>query len=283
MTIQNQQGTILLTGASGNIGREIQRHFQPGTTRLLLASREPLAENETYFDFVNLETSIKTLQQADCLFLLRPPQMADVTKYFVPLVNACKEAGIQHIVFLSVQGAESISFIPHAKIEKEILQSRIAYTFVRPGYFMHNLATAFKDDIKDRNRIEVPAGKAKFRWIDAGDIGRAVARILENPTQHANKAYTLTGNDLLDFYEVSELLSNLLQRTITYHSPSLLGYYRQQQKAGQLKGAIIATMLIHFLQRFQKVPQATNDLVELTGQQPLSLKEFIEKNKTIWQ
>ena len=283
MNEQNKLNVILLTGASGNVGREIQQHFGSGNSKLLLASREPTAENERFFDFENLAASKKALQEARCLFLLRPPQLADVGRYFAPLIDACKEAGILHIVFLSVQGAETVSFIPHAKIEKLIRQSGIAYTFVRPSYFMQNLTTAFRDDIKLRNRIEVPAGKAKFLWIDAGDIGRAVARILENPAQHANKAYTLTGNDLLNFSEVSEMLSSLLGRTITYRSPNLFSYYRQKQKAGQPKGAIIATMLIHFLQRFQKLPQATADVVELTGQPPVSLNEFLQKNKHVWQ
>ena len=275
---------ILLTGATGNIGVEIQKHFPlSNENKLLLASRQPLAENERFFDFEKPEASKNAIEEADVLFLLRPPHIADVNKYFAPLIHMCKECGVQHIVVLSVQGADKISFIPHAKIEKLILQSGINYTFVRPSYFMQNLTTAFREDIKLWSRIEVPAGKAKFLWIDGGDIGLAIAKILSNTAEHINKSYTLTGKDLLDFHEASQLLSKVLNRTITYRSPNLLAYYLRQKKAGLNSGSVMATMLIHFLQRFQQVPSPTNDLAMLTGKEPVSLVEFAERNKSVWQ
>lgn len=274
---------ILLTGASGNIGKAITKCFCPADeTQLLIPSRTPGAANEVYFDFENLEKSKEAIKQCDVLFLLRPPQLANVAKYFKPLIDYCKIASVKQIVFLSVQGAEKISFIPHAKIEKLIVESGIAYTFLRPGYFMQNLTTAFKDDIQKEQKIEVPAGKAKFLWTDADDIGCAAATVLTNPVPHRNKAYTLTGTDLLNFDEVCMLLSTVLGRKINYVSPNLFRYYRQQKKNGQVNGAIVATMLIHFLQRFQKAPEVTEDTFLLTGKHPHTLSQFISWNKNCW-
>ncbi|HKL36465.1 MAG TPA: hypothetical protein VJ899_09270 [Salegentibacter sp.] len=50
--------------------------------------------------------------------MLRPPQIADVDKIFVPLMEEIKQSSVKHIVFLSVQGVEKNKIIPHHKIEK---------------------------------------------------------------------------------------------------------------------------------------------------------------------
>lgn len=58
------------------------------------------------FDFANLETYKTALGDCKILFLLRPPQISEVEKYFKPIIEVCKESGVKHIVFLSVQGVE---------------------------------------------------------------------------------------------------------------------------------------------------------------------------------
>ena len=91
-----------------------------------------------------------------------------------------------------MQGADRASFIPHAKIEKLILKSDIAYTFIRPSYFMQNLTTTLRQDIREKNKIFLPAGEAHFLWVDVDDIGKAIARVLEEPEKHLNRIYTIT-------------------------------------------------------------------------------------------
>jgi len=81
------------------------------------------------FDFTNSATFNNAFQNIDILFLLRPPQISDVNKYFVPLIKAAKQSSIKHIVFLSVKGVEKSKIIPRHKIEKLIIESKIPYTF----------------------------------------------------------------------------------------------------------------------------------------------------------
>ena len=79
--------------------------------------------------------------------MLRPPQISDVKKYFAPLVETAKKSSIKHIVFLSVQGVDNSKIIPHHKIEKSIVDSKIIYTFLRPAYFMQNFTTTLRNDL----------------------------------------------------------------------------------------------------------------------------------------
>jgi len=119
---------ILITGATGNIGREILHFFILNPSqKLFIATRQidSTKENEVFFDFENIDKTIQSIKetQINTIFLLRPPQIADTDKYFKPLIEKLEATSVKHIVFLSVQGAEEISFIPHAKIEKLLKES----------------------------------------------------------------------------------------------------------------------------------------------------------------
>ncbi|MXV52716.1 NmrA family NAD(P)-binding protein [Pedobacter sp. HMF7647] len=276
---------ILITGATGNVGRAILSNIAHNEADLQVFSATRIKESKAdqlYFNFDDIEGSKHTLKQIDILFLLRPPQLADVPKYFKPLIENCIEVGVSHIIFLSVQGAENTPYIPHAKIEKLIVESEIPYTFIRPSYFMQNLTTMFLQDIRNKHRIFIPAGKAKFLWVDVNDIGKAISKVIQHPKQHQFKAYTITGNDLKSFQEVADLLSRTTGMNISYQSPNLINFFLTKRKEGIKTSFIIVMIVLHYLPRFQKAPPVTNDFTQLTAEAPLTLKKFIEQEKATW-
>ena len=278
---------ILITGATGSVGSAILDHFTPSDQQRLYRGtrhRDELSPDHLYFDLENLPDTIASLSLVDTLFLLRPPQIAD-EKIFRILMRGAKEFDVKHIIFLSVQGAESNSFVPHAKIEKLIRASGIPYTFIRPSYFTDNLIEVFGDDIRERNRIYIPAGDAKFLWVDVSDIGKAIATILTDVRAHVNQAYTITGSqsELMTFSEVADVLSQELQRDIEYVSPNPVSFFVTKKKEG-VEAAFIGIMLaLHYAARFQKLPVVHRDLEHLIGSPPTTLREFVQANLAVWQ
>jgi uncharacterized protein YbjT (DUF2867 family) len=277
---------ILITGATGNVGMAIRQHFVPSNNqRLYLATREksPSNPDELYFDFEDPEESAESLGHIHTLFLLRPPHISDVKTYFAPIIRKAVEKGVEHLLFLSVQGAEDVSFIPHAKIETLIRESGLPYTFFRPSYFMQNLSTTLLDDIKTKNRIFLPAGKAPFLWVDVSDIGKAIAAVLRNTAAHRNQAYTITGTEYFTFGQVAQMLSQTLERKIDYLSPGLLRFFFAKRREGVGVAYIFVLIMLHYLARFQKVPAISPDLPNLTGEAPATLKQFMESNREVWK
>lgn len=65
------------------------------------------------------------------MFLLRPPAIADVQHVIGPALDAARDRGVRHVVFLSIQGAERNRLVPHRKIEDHLRQNDQAWTFVR--------------------------------------------------------------------------------------------------------------------------------------------------------
>jgi len=275
--------STLITGATGNIGKAVLRHLPPAPEVYTAHFTQPPGDpHKRLLDFTKPETLPAALEGMHTVFLLRPPQLSDVPRYFEPFMRAAAAAAVRHIVFLSVQGAEHVSFIPHAKIEKLIKKSGIAYTFVRPGYFMDNLTTTLLADIRDHDRIVLPAGKAPFRWTDVNDIGAGIAKILQDPTTHAGRAYTFTGPDLIAFPEVCRMLGETRGRPVHFLSPGPLRYFfAERKRTGKGDLALVKTVL-HYLPRWQSPPAYSPELADILGHPASTLKAFMERHRKEW-
>jgi len=281
---------VLITGATGNVGIEVLAALKKLDHQLEIYAgvRDTQFGNEKLanfniknlkFDFTNSETFLPAIENIDLLFLLRPPQISDVNKYFVPLIEIAKKSSIKHIVFLSVQGVENSKIIPHHKIEKLIVDSKIPYTFLRPAYFMQNFTTTLRNDLMNNQRIYLPAGQAKFTIIDAEDIGAVAAKVLTEPKNHINKCYELTNNETLTFTEMAEKISNGIGKTINFISPNLLQFFWTKRKENVPTMLILVMIMLHYFPRFQKTPKATEWVKSITGQEPRSFDNFVLTNK----
>lgn len=284
---------VLITGATGTVGCEVIKSIKALDLpiQIMAGVREVTKSQSLYaghdlqyvkFDFTNFSTFTPALFDCDTLFLIRPPQIANVPKYFFPLIEVAKRTGIQHIVFLSVQGVDENPGIPHHKIEKCIVESKIPYTFLRPAYFMQNFLTTFKSELMLKKRIFLPAGNTRFTLIDVEDIGRVAARVLEKPQKHLNQCYDLTCDEKLSFKEIAEKFSQLLGTTIKYISPNLLHFYINKRWNKLPTRFILVLILLHYFPRFQKEPSISQWVNEITQQAPGTFNAFIEKNKSQW-
>jgi len=280
---------ILITGATGNIGIQLIKFlFELNTTCKIIAGVRNIEKSKylfsnydklgfVNFDFENINTFDKSLDNIDCVFLLRPPHISDINKYFKPLIQTIKDKGINEIVFLSVQGVEKSKIIPHHKIENLIKEYGLNYIFIRPSYFMQNLTTTLYNDIKEKRKIILPAGKAKFNWIDIENIGEVAAVFLENFNDYKNQAFELTGNENVNFFSIAELISKRINEKFEYNNVNPIKFYRIKRNEGIPAGMIMVMIMLHFLPRFQSEPKISNFYEKLTKKQPTLIAEFIDR------
>jgi uncharacterized protein YbjT (DUF2867 family) len=276
---------VLITGATGNVGLEVIKALENiphnlsifAGVRDLIKDGEKLAKFEgkpVHFDFEDAST-YPVLAKCDILFLLRPPQISDTEKYFKPLIASAKLYEVKNIIFLSVQGVEKSSIIPHHKIEKLIIKSGIPYTFLRPAYFMQNLTTTLHKDIINQE-IFLPAGKAKFTLIDVRDIGKVAAKIITEIGSHVYSVYDLTCHERLTFQEMAEKLSIGLGKKISFVSPNLLQFIIRKRKEDVAFGYILVLIMLHYLPRFQDIPPVSDDVEKITGEKPIEFEQFVK-------
>jgi len=276
---------ILITGATGNVGRATIDAL-PTDTDIIAAVRDPertqgFPANVTSvrFDFTDPTTFEGALEGVEQLLLVRPPQLSNISRDMVPFLEAARG---RHIVFLSVMGAESVSFIPHAKVEAHITDmDDTPWTFLRPGFFFQNLTTTHAADIRDHDEIFIPAGNGTTSFIDVADIGAVAAKTLTEPG-HTGKAYTLTGDDALTYDEVAEILTDVLGREITYSRPNPLRFAWREWRNGTPLPYVMVMVGIYMPTLLGRTGALTDTTEQLLGRPPRRFREFAEANRRVW-
>src|SRR5689334_5646422 len=114
---------ILITGAPGNVGSEVVKGligkapFRIGAYNVETAWTAFGSDQDIVrFDFLDPATYGPAFTGIETMFLVRPPALANVKRDIAPVLIAAKQAGVKHIVFLSLQGVEQNRLVPHYKI-----------------------------------------------------------------------------------------------------------------------------------------------------------------------
>lgn len=279
---------VLVTGASGNVGREVVKELlkykQPVTAAVSLKTETPAFADgvkTVLFDFADPSSYAPALCEVDKIFLMRPPIISDVRKFIFPFIDAALKAGIKHIVFLSLQGVSFNPFTPHFKVEKYLKKLKAPYTFIRPNFFMQNLSTFYRDDIKMRREIFLPAGNGKTAFVDTRDIGAVSAKVLTEE-HHCGKAYTLTGPEALDYYQVADIFSKKLGQTITYANPKVKEYTDRLRKNKASEDFIKIQKMLYFVVRHNLSKGTTKTIPEILGRRAINMESFVEDYKDNW-
>jgi uncharacterized protein YbjT (DUF2867 family) len=280
---------ILVTGATGNVGGPLVQllHAQGAPFRAAVSSPASIARlpdpafPAAVLNFEDPQTFPSAFEGVDKLFLLRPPQIADVDRGIRPLLDYAAGAGVRHIVFLSLIGAEKNKVVPHAKIEALLQGGPAACTFLRAGFFMQNLSTTHRQDLVEHDDVFVPAGKGRTAFVDTRDLA-AVAALALTQGGHENKAYPLTGSEALDYYEVAAILGDVLGRPITYSDPSPLRFARRMRARGGAWGYIGVMTAIYMTTRLGMAATVHPDLAALLGRPPITFRQFDEDTAPAW-
>jgi len=288
------RSAVMVTGATGTVGRHVVRGLADRGRAVIAATRDPRAANHERgvssrrFDFHDPAT-YADFDEADALFLVRPPAITRVWTSIFPALDAARERGVRHIVFLSVLGAGENPFVPHRWIEEKLRSlgrteatgPRLTWTFLRPSFFLQNLSTTHCAEIRERNEIFVPAGTGRTSFIDARDVAAAaVTALTENG--HAGAAYSLTGPDALTYGEVAAVLTDVLDRPIRYAEPSVLAFIRRQRRDGRPWPFVLVMTGIYLTARFGLADRVTDDLQRLLKRPPRTVRDFAEDYADVW-
>ncbi len=281
-------GTILVTGATGNVGAAVLallRGHEPcvvAAVRDVARARGRLGDGIAYvpFDFERPDTHAAAFSGIERLFLVRPPELADVRGVIAPAIRAARAAGVRHVVFLSILGAERNRVVPHHRIEQTLRESGMDWTFLRASYFMQNLDTTHRAEVR-RGELLIPAGRGATSFVDVRDVA-AVGALALTTGGHANRAYNLTGARALTYAEVARQFTAVLGRPVRYADPSPLAYVRALRAAGQPWPFIGVTLGIYTVARLGLAARIADDLPRLLGRAPITLRQYIEDYRDAW-
>lgn len=285
-------GSIMVTGALGNVGGYVAKHLIADGQPVVLADINLLALQTkfgqstpcVFFDFTKPETFTAALHGVDRVFIMRPPHLGKPAD-LKPFLDALRQKKDLRIVcFLSLIGVENNPVPPHHKIEKFIEKAGLPYCHIRPSFFMQNISGIHAFEIKHFNRIVVPVGKALTSFIDAEDIGEIAAKVLSDPEKHTNRGYAITGPQAIDYFEVAKILSEELGRPIRYANPSPVTAKKYWIAVRGLDRKYTAVMgMLYMMTRLGTAKRTTDIFEQVMGKKPQTFRQFVQKNLICWQ
>ena len=281
---------VLVTGALGNVGREVLRALVARGIAARAADRSAERARAVLgpytdavaLDFLDARTFEPAVKGCDALFLLRPPAISDVKPTLNRLVDVALAGGVRHVVFLSVAGAGTNTLVPHHAVEKHLEAVSRSWTVLRPGFFAQNLGDAYRRDIVEDGRLYVPAGRGRAAFIDVRDVAEVAARVFAAPQAHAGQAYTLTGPEAVSFTEAAGLLTEALGRPIRYQPASVPGYGVHLLRRGLPAMQVLVQTVLHVGLRFGQAEAVDPALARLLGHSGHTLRDYVRDPMSVW-
>jgi uncharacterized protein YbjT (DUF2867 family) len=280
---------VLVTGATGNVGRPVVAALLERGVPVRAGVRDPAvpgalaaAAGAVPLDLRRPETFGPAVAGAGGLFLLRPPAIARVGPTLNRLVDAAVAAGVEHVVFLSVVGAGRNPVVPHHRVERHLRGAGVGWTFLRPSFFAQNVGDAYRRDVREDDRLFVPAGDARVAFVDVRDVGEVAAAALAVPAAHRGRAYDLTGPAAVTFAEVARLLTAVLGRPVRYEPATAAGYVRHLRARGLPAAQAAVQTVLHAGLRRGQAERVDPTLGRLLGRPPRTVAQYLRDHAGLW-
>lgn len=281
--------TILVTGATGNIGRALVECLQktPYSVSVIAASPSGQSVAGTPARELNLlspDSAQAAMRGVKRLFLVTPahPDMEAMTAH---AVRAAQAAGVQHIVRASGAGAEPKSDVAIARLQGRcdqiVIDSGITYTLLRPKNFMQNFTTFLRDMIR-AGTVYSSQGEGRVPFIDARDIAAVAARVLQEPQAHAGKAYTLTGPRALTNAEALAVIAEHIGRPVQLVAISEEQAVEGMRQAGMPEAMVQAMSSLNRIIADDWVTDVTDDVSRLLGRPATAWADFVAEHRDQW-
>jgi len=220
--------TILVTGATGNVGRNVVQQLvaRGAMMRALVRDRAkadlPPEVELVHGDLLDVDALRSAMAGVSSLFLLNGVVADEFTQALITL-NVAREAGVERVVYLSVIHSDIYVNVPHfaGKFGVERMLEALGFdaTILRPAYYMDNEIT-IRDVVTGHGVYPMPIGDKGLAMIDARDVGEVAAiellRREQSPEPLPLTRINLVGPDTLTGADAAAIWSDVLGRPILF-------------------------------------------------------------------
>lgn len=285
--------TLLVTGASGQLGRLILDHLldtlQVEPSRIIATTRNPANLSEfaargvtvRAADFARPETLAEAFKGADRLLLISTVTVGTRLVEHQAAIDAAVAAGVQHVLYTSIPNPvapELLIVHDHARTEEALAASKLpGWTALRNNWYFENLNLSIQQLLQSGQWFNA-SGDGRIAYISRGDLARAAATALAKGG-NGKSALTLGGATAYTVPELAQLIGTTLGGHIAAIPVTV-----EQFEAGMVGAglpapvaAVLASAETHIANG--RLGDVTTDYTTLTGVEPESLESWLVANK----
>jgi NAD(P)H dehydrogenase (quinone) len=280
---------ILVTGASGDIGRKTVLHLlkkRPASDLIGLVRDPAKAEDLAALgvelrqgDYLDRESLTRAFAGVDKLMLTSTHAFTDRKTAHANVIDVAVEAGVRHLVYMPIYHKAGSTFTMKEITEEDIFSieklrsSGLAYTLVQHPPFMEP-AVMYAGPTAVETGVRVPAGNGKFTAATRDDLAAAHATVLAEPG-HEGKTYYLSGAPAVSWADIAGILSKIHGKDVPYIAISDEEYIQSMAALGFPD--FVAPFILKWVQGMNQGEweEVTNDLETLIGRKPTTPAEYL--------
>lgn len=277
---------ILVTGATGTIGRKLVRQLQLSSSpfRALVRSEDKgkaLGCDYAVGDFDQPSTLAAALEGVDALFLNGPAGEALVRQQTAAIEQA-RAAGVKRIIKVSSRGADvnasNVIGRVHGQVERVLAESGVSWSVLRPGTFMQNLLRT-AGTVRNTSKIFGAYKDGRIAFVDCEDIAACgLALLHDKGHDHNGQTYTLSGPEAVSYYQIADKLAQQLGKPVSYVDLPAEQMVASLKSNGMPAG--FAEMMVALMVQFSTGAGAnvTPAISQLLGRPARSIDQFLADN-----
>ncbi|WP_394828021.1 NAD(P)H-binding protein [Pendulispora albinea] len=266
--------TIALTAPTGKVGTALLTQAQG----LRLPIRPLARRGEIPFDFTDPATYARALDGARTLVLVSPP-LRDQDTRDVAVIDAAREAGVTHVVKLSGYRADEAMTrfaAQHRTGEERLRASSLAWTFVRPTFFMeNNLALATSVTAGD---YPAPLAGARITQVAVDDVAAVLLAVARAPEPHREAIYTLTAEAAHRGEDIARVLAEAAGHPVRYVDLSEDALRQDLHGAGHEPWNAEGILEAYRNVRAGGATMTTDDIRRVTGRAPIDFATWARRH-----
>jgi NAD(P)H dehydrogenase (quinone) len=291
--MSNTSPRLLVTGASGQLGRRVvELLLAQEIGNIIATTRNPegLADlaargvDVRKADFDEEEGLAEAFAGAERLLLMSTDAVGQPGKRFLQhnaAIDAAAKAGVKHLVYTSLTHPVTDSPVllapDHIKTELALEASGLSYTALRNNLYADLLLMSLPAAI-GMGQLFSAAGEGGAAYVTREDCARAAAAALSSDFE-GKRQLEISGPQVVTYAALAEMASELSSTKVTHVpiQPHVL-------KAGMIQNGVpevIADLMVSFEEGMAKglFAPATDAVAELTGEQPMTVKSFLESHR----
>ena len=280
---------ILVTGANGNIGSAVVPDLLDRGVPVRVLVRDTAKAQKAFGDRVEIiegdlsdTASVQSALDGVEKVFLNTPSLDGFIDLQRPLIDAAAQAGVAHLVRISVMGADLTSPISyargHAALDAHLASTDLPWTVLAPsGYFQNLLSSA--ESIR-QGAIYGSAGDGAVGFIDTRDIAEVAAAILTDDG-HQGQTHVLTGGQAITYSEIAAAFQSELGHDVAYVDVPPEAFGENLRGFGLPDSQVTDILALFEVFKAGYATTVTPDVAQLLGRQPRTIADFVHDYRAV--